>query len=106
MNVVMSSPTQNSNAPSFIGLAKKLDIQDKELKEKVAVINKLYNEKVASMLYMLDYLKILEKVENDVLTIQRGFLNSSYANPADKSSFNYRLKVIGAPYISVQPIPE
>ena len=106
MNVVMSTPTQNSNAPSFIGLAKKLDIQDKELKEKVEAINKVYNEKVASMLYMLDYLKILEKVENDVLTIQRGFLNSSYANPADKSSFNYRLEVIGAPYISVQPIPE
>lgn len=105
MNVVMSSPTQNSNAPSFIGLAKRLDIQDKELKEKVAAINKLYNEKVASMLYMLAYLKTLEKIENDVLTIQRGFLSTTYANPADKSSFNYRLELIGAPYISVQPIP-
>jgi hypothetical protein len=105
MNVVMSSPVQNSNAPSFIGLAKRLDIQDKELKEKVAAINKLYNEKVASMLYMLAYLKTLEKIENDVLTIQRGFLSTTYANPGDKSSFNTRLELIGAPYISVQPIP-
>lgn len=105
MNVVMSSPTQNSNAPSFIGLAKRLDIQDKELKEKVAAINKLYNEKVASMLYMLDFLKTLEKIENDVLTIQRGFLSTTYANPADKGSFNTRLEYMGAPYISVQPIP-
>lgn len=105
MNVVMSSPTQNSNAPSFIGLAKRLDIQDKELNEKVAAINKVYNGKVASMLYMLAYLKTLEKMENDVLTIQRGFLSTTWANPGDKSSFNYRLEVMGAPYISVQPIP-
>lgn len=104
MNVIMSSPTQNSNAPSFLGLAKSLDKKDKETKETVASISSEYNKKLSSLLYLQKYLKTLEQVENDVLTIQKGFLSTTWANSEDKNSFNRRLQQMDAEYITVTPI--
>ena len=101
MNVVMSSPTQNSNAPSIIRIAKQLEIKDKEIKEKLSSVNEEYGKMVFSLSYFQDFLKSLEQVENKIMQMEKGYI-SSYGTATDRNSFNNALASC-EDYITVTP---
>lgn len=101
MNVVMSSPTQNSNAPSIIRIAKQLEIKDREIKEKLSSVNEEYGKMVFSLSYFQDFLKSLEQVENKIMQMEKGYI-SSYGTATDRSTFNNALSSC-EDYITVTP---
>ena len=101
MNVVMSSPTQSSNAPSIIRIAKQLEIKDREIKEKLSSVNEEYGKMVFSLSYFQDFLKSLEQVENKVMQMEKGYI-SSYGTAADRNAFNNALASC-EDYITVTP---
>lgn len=104
MNIVMSSSNQSNNVPSFIGLTQRLDLKDKQTKEKVADINNGYNETLYSLQYLMDYYKTLEKVENDLVSAAKVFCSMNYVKARYKTIFNWVLESMDAPYITVTPI--
>lgn len=105
MNIIMSSPNQKNNVPSFIGLTQKLNQKDKQTKAKVSEINSGYNQTLYFLQYLMDYYKTLEKVENDLADVAKVFCNMSYVRPRFKPTFNWVLESMDAPYITVTPIP-
>lgn len=104
MNIIMSSPAQTSNAPSIIGLVKKIDAKIEETKANVSSTNEAYNQAIYSLLYLVDFYAKLETVENDIFSIQKGYLNNGWVSASDKTAFNTQLKEADAEYITVSPI--
>lgn len=104
MNIVMSSPSQSSNAPSVIGLVKKIDAEVEGVKAKIVSDNEAYNQALYSLLYLVDFYRKLETVENDVFSIQKGYLNNGWVSASDKTAFNNNLKEADAEYITVTAI--
>lgn len=107
MNVIMSSPNQKSNAPSFIGIAQNLKKEDKKTQETITAANKGYNNELVTYLYLVDFYKKLESVENGVMEVYRHYCDSTYTLPILKAAFNSVLILMDKPaYITVTPVPE
>lgn len=105
MNIIMSSPNQKSNAPSFIGLARKVKQEDTKTQNIVSTSNKGYNDELTSYLYLVDFYKKLEDVENEVMKAYRYFCTQFYI-PSMRYNFNGVLDQMDPPpYITVTPIP-
>lgn len=107
MNVIMSSPNQKNNAPSFIGIAQNLKKEDKKTQEIITAANKGYNNELVTYLYLVDFYKKLESVENGVMEVYRYYCDSTYTLDILKAIFNGVLIMMDKPaYITVTPVPE